>query len=254
MYLEAVFRFYVLLNHFVGHFFFGLIRFGSFSNTIYRNLALALSKLHINVDITVGFLWDKRTTVSTVALLRPDGTLLLTDGTRYDVSGAFDFETEAARGAYISDRVTSYFAPEKLVVRNVVPVVRDGETVAILYGVVPLQELSRNYQIDPYNGNAFLLLVDGNNGDILLDTRHDSLGNISELRGRKMLKGYTYEEAMEKNPQRHRRRYVHRLPLHGADALPALRAGRHQQLERRARRERGGRRWRARAAWWRRFR
>lgn len=140
------------------------------------------------------------TFVSTVALLRPDGTLLLTDGTRYDVSGAFDFETEAARGAYISDRVTSYFAPEKLVVRNVVPVVRDGETVAILYGVVPLQELSRNYQIDPYNGNAFLLLVDGNNGDILLDTWHDSLGNISELCGRKMLKGYTYEEAMKKIP------------------------------------------------------
>ena len=141
-----------------------------------------------------------KTFVSTVALLRPDGTLLLTDGTRYDVSGTFDFETEAARGAYISDRVTSYFAPEKLVVRNVVPVVRDGETVAILYGVVPLQELSQNYQIDPYNGNAFLLLVDGNNGDILLDTWHDSLGNLSELRGRKMLKGYTYEEAMEKIP------------------------------------------------------
>ena len=140
------------------------------------------------------------TFVSTVALLRPDGTLLLTDGTRYDVSGTFDFETEAARGAYISDRVTSYFAPEKLVVRNVVPVVRDGETVAILYGVVLLQELSRNYQIDLYNGNAFLLLVDGNNGDILLDTWHDSLGNISELRGRKMLKGYTYEEAMKKSP------------------------------------------------------
>ena len=141
-----------------------------------------------------------KTFVSAVALLRPDGTLLLTDGARYDVSGAFDFETEAARGAYISDRVTSYFAPEKLVVRNVVPVKRDGETIAILYGVVLLQELSRNYQIDPYNGNAFLLLVDGNNGDILLDTWHDSLGNLSDLRGRKMLKGYTYEEAMEKIP------------------------------------------------------
>ena len=80
------------------------------------------------------------------------------------------------------------------------PVKRDGETIAILYGVVLLQELSRNYQIDLYNGNAFLLLVDGNNGDILLDTWHDSLGNISELRGRKMLKGYTYEEAMKKIP------------------------------------------------------
>ena len=140
------------------------------------------------------------TFVSTVALLRPDGTLLLTDGTRYDVSDTFDFETEAARGAYISDRVTSYFAPEKLVVRNVVPVKRDGETIAILYGVVLLQELSRNYQIDLYNGNAVLLLVDGNNGDILLDTWHDSLGNLSDLSGRKMLMGYTYEEAMEKIP------------------------------------------------------
>ena len=141
-----------------------------------------------------------KTFVSTVALLRPDGTLLLTDGARYDVSGAFDFETEAARGAYISDRVTSYFAPEKLVVRNVVPVKRDGETIAILYGVVLLQELSQNYQIDLYNGNAVLLLVDGNNGDILLDTWHDSLGNLSDLSGRKMLMGYTYEEAMEKIP------------------------------------------------------
>ena len=141
-----------------------------------------------------------KTFVSAVALLRPDGTLLLTDGARYDVSDTFDSETEAARGAYISDRVTSYFAPEKLVVRNVVPVKRDGETIAILYGVVLLQELSRNYQIDLYNGNAVLLLVDGNNGDILLDTWHDSLGNLSDLRGRKMLKGYTYEETMEKIP------------------------------------------------------
>lgn len=139
------------------------------------------------------------TFVSTVALLRSDGTLL-TDGARYDVSGAFDFETEAARGAYISDRVTSYFAPEKLVVRNVVPVKRDGETIAILYGVVLLQELSRNYQIDLYNGNAVLLLVDGNNGDILLDTWHDSLGNLSDLSGRKMLMGYTYDQAMENIP------------------------------------------------------
>ena len=140
-----------------------------------------------------------KTFVSTVALLRPDGTLL-TDGARYDVSGAFDFETEAARGAYISDRVTSYFAPEKLVVRNVVPVKRDGETIAILYGMVPLQELSRSYKTDLYGGNAFVLIVDGNTGDILVDTWHNTLGNLSDLSGRKMLMGYTYEEAMKEIP------------------------------------------------------
>ena len=141
-----------------------------------------------------------KTFVSTVALLRPDGTLLLTDGARYDVSDTFDFETEAARGAYISDRVTSYFAPEKLVVRNAVPVKRDGETIAILYGMVSLQELSRSYKTDLYGGNAFVLIVDGNTGDILLDTWHDSLGNLSDLSGRKMLMGYTYDQAMENIP------------------------------------------------------
>ena len=140
-----------------------------------------------------------KTFVSAVALLRPDGTLL-TDGARYDVSGAFDFETEAARGAYISDRVTSYFAPEKLVVRNVVPVKRDGETIAILYGMVPLQELSRSYKTDLYGGNAFVLIVDGNTGDILVDTWHDTLGNLSDLSGRKMLMGYTYDQAMKNIP------------------------------------------------------
>ena len=140
------------------------------------------------------------TFVSTVALLRPDGTLLLTDGTRYDVSDTFDFKTEAARGAYISDRVTSYFAPEKLVVRNVAPVKRDGETIAILYGMVPLQELSRSYKTDLYGGNAFVLIVDGNTGDILVDTWHDTLGNLSDLSGRKMLMGYTYDQAMENIP------------------------------------------------------
>ena len=85
-------------------------------------------------------------------------------------------------------------------VRNVAPVKRDGETIAILYGMVPLQELSRSYKTDLYGGNAFVLIVDGNTGDILVDTWHDSLGNLSDLRGRKMLKGYTYEEAMEKIP------------------------------------------------------
>ena len=120
-----------------------------------------------------------KTFVSAVALLRPDGT---------------------SAALAISDRVTSYFAPEKLVVRNVAPVKRDGETIAILYGMVPLQELSRSYKTDLYGGNAFVLIVDGNTGDILLDTWHDSLGNLSDLRGRKMLKGYTYEEAMEKIP------------------------------------------------------
>ena len=53
MYLETVFSFYVLLYHFVGHSFFGLIFFGSFSDIIKRNFSLTLAKLNVYVDMSV---------------------------------------------------------------------------------------------------------------------------------------------------------------------------------------------------------
>ncbi len=53
MYFETVFSFYVLLYHFVGHSFFGLIFFGSFSDIIKRNFSLTLTKLNFYVDMSV---------------------------------------------------------------------------------------------------------------------------------------------------------------------------------------------------------
>ena len=63
--------------------------------------------------------------ITSMILLLPDGQLLHKDGTWYDVSDRIDFAAEAAKGAYLSDRVRSLFAPENLVVRSAAPVVRD---------------------------------------------------------------------------------------------------------------------------------
>ena len=53
MYFEAVFSFYILLYHFVGHSLFGLVAFRSFSNIIKRNFSLTLAKLNFYVDMSV---------------------------------------------------------------------------------------------------------------------------------------------------------------------------------------------------------
>ena len=53
MYFEAVFCFYVLLNHLIGHSLFRLVRFGSLSDIIKRHFAFALAKLHFYVDYAV---------------------------------------------------------------------------------------------------------------------------------------------------------------------------------------------------------
>ena len=65
MYLEIVFRFYVLLNHLVCNSLFWLVRFGSLSDIIQRYFALTFTKLHFYVDMSVRFLWESSTTVST---------------------------------------------------------------------------------------------------------------------------------------------------------------------------------------------
>lgn len=57
--------FYVLLYHFVGHSFFGLIFFGSFSDIIKRNFSLTLAKLNLYVDMSVWLFAESSTTVST---------------------------------------------------------------------------------------------------------------------------------------------------------------------------------------------
>ena len=148
------------------------------------------------LDILRSFDLDK-SFIGDLELLMPDGWLLRRSGNWYNVSDVFDVEAEQAKGAYISDRVKRSFEQGAYVVRNAVPVVRDGETVAMLYGVTNLQEASHVYQIEAYDGHAFVLIVDGNTGDILLDTWHNKLGNIADLGGRKALRGTRFENSVE---------------------------------------------------------
>ena len=81
MYFEAVFSFYVLLYHFVGHSFFGLIFFGSFSDIIKRNFSLTLAKLNFYVDMSVWLFVGKQ-------YYRLD-VMLFTDGAKILSGGIF---------------------------------------------------------------------------------------------------------------------------------------------------------------------
>ncbi len=135
--------------------------------------------------------------VSYIAVLEPDGQLLDQGGRKKDVSERLNFEEEAQKGAYISEREEDFFNPEKMIVHNAVPIIRDGETIAIIYGVISLDELAQTYKTDIYNGKAYVLVENGDTGDFLLDTWHKTLGNASELGKRKALNGYDFNTFTE---------------------------------------------------------
>ncbi|MDD3409313.1 MAG: diguanylate cyclase [Eubacteriales bacterium] len=134
--------------------------------------------------------------ISYVELLRPDGTMLHSDLTVRDVADSFDFTAEARKGAYVSDGVPSTRDPDETVIRNAVPVRRGGRTIYMLYGVTSLSDFAQKYKTTLYGGHAYVYLVEGDTGNFLLDTWHQSRGNLQDISTRRMLPGYSFERAI----------------------------------------------------------
>ncbi|MGI6731741.1 MAG: cache domain-containing protein [Anaerovoracaceae bacterium] len=129
--------------------------------------------------------------LSYTALLCPDNTMLYSDGSVRDVSETLSFSEEAAAGAYISHRMQSTLDANEAVIRNAVPVVQNGSTIYILYGVIRLSDLGEKYKTDIYDGQAHIFIVAGDSGNFLLDTWHKTLGNIEDFTDRKLEPGYS---------------------------------------------------------------
>lgn len=138
--------------------------------------------------------YDSIGMASDIALLLPDNTVITGSGQRIDAEGKISFEKESALGAHISNRETSLTDEEEYVVRHYVPVIKDGETTAMLYGVIELNRLPEEIKANPYGGKAAIYMIEGNSGDFLLDTWHDEPGNIWDLGEREMAPGYDHEQ------------------------------------------------------------
>ncbi len=120
-----------------------------------------------------------------VRVLLPDDRILSADGTITEASerGNFTFAEEAPLGEHISDR-TYELNTGKPILRHFVPIIQDGETAALLYGVTDLESLPGSLNIDNiYNASAFIYIIDTKSGDFLVDTWHDTLGNIKDFSG-----------------------------------------------------------------------
>lgn len=132
--------------------------------------------------------------MSRLEILLPGDTVLTKGGKSVDVKGILSFEEEAARGAHITDRETD-LTDGGYIVRHYVPVCKDGETIAMLYGVIELKSQPDKIMDFPYDGDAAVYIIDGKTGDFLIDTWHSSEGgNMWSLGERKMAPGYDHEQ------------------------------------------------------------
>ena len=119
-------------------------------------------------------------------LLLPGDLIISGEGNEFDASGddSIRFDVESALGEHVTDRKMSVGSnpdDQTYIIRHFVPVIKNGETVAMLYMTTNLQKLPQNLNISNiYNGTASVYIIDRSNGDFIMDTWHDQLGKIDD--------------------------------------------------------------------------
>ena len=140
---------------------------------------------NFDIDATLSIMETTAPLLETmqVQVLLPDDRILSPNGSVTDSGDNNDisFAKEAPLGEHLSNREygLSTGAP---VLRHYVPIIQDGQTAALLYGVTRLDTLQQSLNIDNiYNASASIYIIDTKSGDFILDTWHDGLGNISDF-------------------------------------------------------------------------
>ena len=130
---------------------------------------------------------------SRIGILTPDCIFITKDET-VDLKERISFEEEVLLGEHITGRTYSYSRPDEEVIRSAVPIIVNGETVGIIYGIIKTDELGIRYKQMVEELDAQLFVYDKSSGDMLIDTIQDKLGNISFLKDRKYNEGSSYEQ------------------------------------------------------------
>lgn len=131
--------------------------------------------------------------IENVGILLPDNRFLTKNG-ELNVSGSVSFEQEMKKDLYVSGRIKDITNPKLEMIRSAAPITVEGETVAILYGSINLDTLSNRYEAEIARLGADFYLIEGGNGNFLVDTSHERLGNITALSTISYENGYSYHE------------------------------------------------------------
>lgn len=138
--------------------------------------------------------YDSCAVISRIELLLPGDKILTDDGETIDGCGLISFEEEAGKGAHMTGRTSDLTDPGKMILRDFVPVVSGGRTVAMLYGVVELDQLPGLYHVKAFDDRTQVYIIDCKSGDFLMDTLHSTLKNVEELRTRTPKSGYSFQQ------------------------------------------------------------
>lgn len=131
--------------------------------------------------------------IENIGILNADNTFATKAGVT-DMSGTLSFDEESQKGVYISGRIEDVTNKGYELIRSAVPIEVNGKIIGILYGAVKPEKLGSRYKSKVDELGAQLFVYEETSGDLVIDTVHDELENISLLKDRNYNKGSSYEQ------------------------------------------------------------
>ncbi len=131
-------------------------------------------------------------TISTFAVLMPDNKIVYCDNPDFVFDNTPDFKSEKALAPYISERCGG----EKKYIYYSQPISFTGSNNVdgILYGFLDLAAFPSLFSTSAYGGQCREYIIDGSNGDFLMDTWHENLENLNSFGERKTKAGYNWSD------------------------------------------------------------
>lgn len=135
--------------------------------------------------------------VSRVGIVLPDDQILNQDGTLSDAANGITFQKLAGKGSFITNIEPDNLEPDKFVLFFNIPIEKGDETEGILFGVVEPKDLSEYFEVNIFDGNADIFIVDTQNMEYIMDTLNGQLDSTSAVEGHPVKEGYSEEQIIK---------------------------------------------------------
>lgn len=146
-------------------------------------------------------IYDVSGLISNIAILTPENTCIQLRGKTMDTSEILDFETEAQHGEHISGLQSQLTDSETMVIRSFVPIIKNKETIGVLYAEIIPATVSHTWKPSIYNGACEFCVINRTTGNCLLTNWNRNIKNLSDFQSQelaeKLRNGETSFEEMQ---------------------------------------------------------
>jgi len=127
----------------------------------------SLHSLEVNTYLNI---YDMNSQISDVAILNSNNKVIRINGLDLDSTGVLDFEDVKLKGEHISSLLKDLEKENVYDLRNFVPIRRNEETVAFLYGTTTPEDIVRAWVPEIYDGHAIVSVIERDTGLFLIDS------------------------------------------------------------------------------------